>query len=566
MAQKKIYDAIVVGSGAAGATAAHVLVNQGLSVLLLEIGPKWNPLTDYVTSHKWSYEMPYRSLGRPGQYDGLWKINAYTEHLYVNPRVDRYGTAPGTDFHWTRIHAVGGRTITWGRLSLRMAEWDFRQKSMQDGYGEDWPISYEDLAPYYEKAERLMGVSGVRDGLAVLPDGIYMPPPGLRCGEVELKKACDKLGIPAISNRKAVLTQKYDGRSACHYCDGCDRGCETFSRYSTLEALVPKLVGKPNFTLQTRAAAYRVLLDPKTGRARGVSYINTQNKQEYEVYGKAVVLGAGAMESTRILLNSKTREHPNGLANSSGVLGHYLMDSIKSGNVSGYLPRFKGRPVVNEDGAGGGHLYIPRFTNIPAGKGRGRKSSVMRGWQYQPNSGARDFPGYSHSVGGFGSDFKKQVRERNPAMVSMIGFGESLGDFNNYCEIDPDGLRDRYGIPQLRFHCKWGDNDLKMSDAMYDAAEEILRAAGAEINPYQRRTPPPHGDSTHEVGTARMGDDPKTSVLNKWCQAHEVKNLFVADGASFVSVSEKNVTLTITALAWRASAYLAEELRKGNLV
>ena len=561
MSQKKIYDAIVIGSGAAGAISAFVLVNQGLNVLMLEIGPQWDPLKQYKTAHNWPYEMPFRGLGKPGQYDGLWKVNAYTEHLYVHPRVDKYATAPGTDFHWTRIHAVGGRTITWGRLSLRMAEWDFKPKSMQDGIGEDWPIAYQDIEPYYEKVERLIGVSGHRDGLAVLPDGIYQPAPGLRCGETLMKRASEKIGIPAIANRKAILTQAHEGRAACHFCDGCDRGCESFSRFSTLEAIIPKLLGKPNFTLLTGAAAHRILVDPKTKKARGVAYINTRNKQEYEVFGKSIVLGAGAMETTRMLLNSKTREFPNGLANSCGVLGHYLMDSIKSASISGFVPVLKGRPVLNEDGSGGGHLYIPRFTNIPGG----RKSKVKRGWQYQPNSGARDFPGYARNMGGFGSGFKTDVRDRNTAMVSIIGFGEGLPNFDNYCEIDPNGLKDRYGIPQLRFHCHWGENDLQMSEAMYDVAEEIFHAMGATMNPHKRNTPPPHGDSTHEVGTARMGNDPKTSVLNKFSQAHEIKNLFVADGASFVSNPEKNVTLTIMSLAWRMSEYLAEEARKGNL-
>jgi choline dehydrogenase-like flavoprotein len=561
MGKQPIYDAIVVGSGAAGGIAAYVLVNKGLNVLLLEIGPKWDPVRDYTSAHKWPYEMPYRGFGKPGQYAGLWKINAYTEHLYVDPRVDRYAVAQGTDFHWTRIHAVGGRMNTWGRVSLRMSEADFKPKSMQDGYGDDWPIGYSDLAPYYDRAETLMGVHGARDGLAVLPDGVFQPPPPMRCGEVMLKKGCDKLGIPAIHNRLAVLTRTHDGRAACHFCGECGRGCETSSRFNTLDAIIPKLAGRRNFTLRTHAAAHRVLLDPKTNRARGVAYVDTANKQEYEVHGKTVVLGAGAMESTRILLNSKTREHPNGLANSSGVLGHYLMDNIKSGFVSGFLPSLKGAPVSNDDGAGGGHIYIPRHVNLKGG----RTAPVLRGWQFQPSSGAQMFPWFSRRVPGFGPELKRRVREQYPAMVSTAAFGESLPNFDNYCEIDPDGLEDRYGIPQLRFNCTWGDNDLKMANLMYDSAEEIFRAAGIEILPSKRNPPPPPGDATHEVGTARMGNDPKTSVLNSFCQAHDVRNLFVADGSSFVSVSEKNCTLTIVALAWRACDYLADRFGKGEL-
>ncbi|MEW6126559.1 MAG: GMC family oxidoreductase [Acidobacteriota bacterium] len=561
MSKQPIYDAIVVGSGAAGGIAAYVLVNRGLNVLLLEIGDKWDVTKIYSTSHKFPYEMPYRGMGKPGQYAGLWKINAYTEHLYVNPRIDRYATAEGTDFHWTRIHAVGGRTNTWGRVSLRLSEADFKPQSQQDGYGKDWPISYSDLAPYYTRAEKLMGVYGSRENLAVLPDGEYMTPPPMRCGEVLLKKGGEKIGIPVIGMRAAVLTKNYEGRAACHYCAGCDRGCETSSRFCTLDAIIPRLLGKKNFKLQTHAAAFRVLVDPKTNKARGVAYINTKNKQEYEVYAKTVVLGAGAMESTRILLNSKTAEQPQGLANSSGALGHYLMDNIKSGFVSGWLPQLKRKAVTNDDGAGGGHCYIPRFANIKGG----RKMPVLRGWHYQPSSGSSMFPGYARRFAGFGAGLKEQVRDIYPAIVGVAGFGECLADFNNYCEIDSNGLQDRYGIPQLRFHARWGDNDLKMADLMYDAAEEILRAAGAEVFPYRKNPPPPPGDATHEVGTARMGDDKGDSVLNRFCQTHDVKNLFVVDGSSFVSLPEKNVTLTIIALAWRACDYLADEFRKGNL-
>lgn len=560
MQKKIVYDAVIVGSGASGGIAAHVLVNKGLNVLLLEIGPKWDKNTDFHTEHTWPYEMDHRGFGKPGQYAGLWKINAYTEHLYVNPKTDPYAKAPGTDFHWTRIHAVGGRTNTWGRVSLRFSEADFKAKSMQDGYGDDWPISYQDVAPYYDKAEELMGVFGTKEGLDVLPDGNYhAPAPPLRCGELALVRGGKKIGIPIIPTRKAMLMKNLNGLAACHYCGACDRGCSTASRFSTLDAIIPKLLGKKNFTLRTGAAVHRVLVNPQNNKVTGVEYIDTKTKLTYKVSAKVVVLGAGAMASTRILLNSKTKDHANGLANSSGALGHYITDSIKSGFVGGYIPNLKNAEIFNDDGAGGGHLYIPRFSNVKGG----RKYPFLRGWQYQPGSGTNMFPGYARRFEGFGSDYKKNIRELNTAMVSFAGFGESLPDFNNYCEIDPDGLKDRYGIPQLRFNTKWGENDLKMADAMWDVAAEIIEAAGGKVFPYTKVRPAPMGDSTHEAGTARMGDDPKTSVLNKFNQSHEFKNLFVVDAASFVSNAEKNCTLTIAALSWRASDYLADELRRG---
>jgi len=561
----KVYDAIIVGSGAAGGVAAHVLVNHGLDVLLLDIGPKWDPTSYYHTAHKWPYEMPYRGLGKPGQYAGLWKINAYTEHFYVNPKTDPYALAPGTDFHWTRIHAVGGRTIVWGRVSLRFAQFDFKPKSLQDGAGEDWPISYQDIALYYDRTEKLIGVFGTREGMEHLPDGVFMPAPALHCGEEMLKKGAARLGIPLIQTRMAVLTQRHNGRAPCHYCEACGRGCETFSRFSTLEAIVPHLLPRQNFTLRTGAAAHRVLMDAKTNRARGVAFVDTRNRQEYEVFAKTVVLGAGAMESTRILLNSKSREHPNGLANSSGALGHYLMDTFSAGDVSAFLPSFRGLEPWNDDGVGGGHALITRYVNLPNKGKDGRKVGSLRGWQFQTRSGPTLGLGAPRAARGFGASFKRRVREDFPAQVSLRGSGECLPDFNNYCEIDPGGLKDRYGIPQLRFHARWGENEEKMAETMYDEAEAILRAAGAEVLPYKRGIGGPLGDQTHEVGTARMGDDLKKSVLNRFNQAHDVKNLFVVDGAAFDSCPEKNPTLTIMALAWRACDYLAEELRKGNL-
>jgi choline dehydrogenase-like flavoprotein len=562
--KKIVYDAIIVGSGAAGGIAAHVLVNKGLKVLLLEIGPKWDPTTIYNTEHSWPYEMPFRGLGKPGQYDKYWKINPYTEHLYVDPFKDPYGRAPGTDFHWTRIHAVGGRTNTWGRVALRFSEWDFKPKSMQDGYGEDWPIAYADVAPYYDKAETLMGVFGTRENLAVLPDGsFHAPTPAFRCGEHALVAGGKKIDVPVIPIRRAMLLNSVKGRAACHYCGNCDAGCGTSSRFNTLDAIIPFLIGKKNFTLRTGSAVHRVLLDPKTKKASGVEFVDTRTKRTYTAHAKTVVLGAGALASTRILMNSKTSEHPRGLGNESGALGHYLMDSFKAGFVSGIVTKLKGNAIFNEDGAGGGHAYVPRFHNLPGGKGR--KAGFMRGYQIQPGSGPGMFPGIAKRLNGFGSGFKSNVRNHYPATVGMTAFGESLPYFDNYCEIDPDGLKDRYGIPQLRFHTKWHDNELKMADAMYDFAEEWFRAGGIEVMPYQRRTPPPHGDATHECGTARMGDDPKSSVLNKFNQVHGVNNVFVVDGAAFVSEAEKNLTLTIAALAWRASEFLAEELRKGNL-
>src|SRR5262249_21929299 len=392
-----------------------------------------------------------------------------------------------------------------------------------------------------------------------------MPAPRLHCGEEVLKRGAARLGIPLIQTRMAVLTRRPNGRAPCHYCEACGRGCETFSRFSTLEAIVPHLLARRNFTLRTHAAAHRVLMDAKTNRARGVAFVDTRNKQEYEVFAKTVVLGAGAMESTRILLNSKSREHPNGLANSSGALGHYLMDTFSAGDVSAFLPSFRGLEPWNDDGVGGGHALITRYVNLPNKGKDGRKVGSLRGWQFQTRSGPTLGLGAPRAARGFGASFKRRVRADFPAQGPLRGSGECLPDFNNYCEIDPGGLKDRYGIPQLRFHARWGENEEKMAETMYDEAEAILRAAGAEVLPYKRGIGGPLGDQTHEVGTARMGDDPKKSVLNRFNQAHDVKNLFVVDGACYVSSANQNPTLTMMAITARACDYITEERRGGRL-
>src|SRR5712692_2877666 len=356
MAQQE-YDAIVVGSGAGGATAAYVLASQGAKVLLLEAGRMLTPGKDFHT-HTWPWELRFRGEGKPGEYDGLWKINEYTDHLYTNPRKDVYKSDP--EFHWTRLRVVGGRTNTWGRSCFRHGPLDFKTKSLQ-GFGVDWPISYDDLAPYYDKAERLTGIVGSKDNYFNMPDGVYIGPPHKpRCTELFLRERAAKIGVPVLPERTAVLSVAYDGRPACHYCGACGNGCDVRARFSSLDVIIPKLRRLPNFELRTNAVAHQILTN-ENGLARGISFFDVLTRQHYEAESRAVVLAASTVESGRIMLNSKSRIHPSGIGNSSGLIGHYLMDSTKSGAMLGVVPQLENRVRANEDGAGGSHMTIPRF-------------------------------------------------------------------------------------------------------------------------------------------------------------------------------------------------------------
>jgi len=548
------FDVVVVGSGAGGATAAYVLASKGLSVCMLEAGRMLNPAKDFMT-HTWSWELPFRGRGKPGEYDGLWKINEYTSHLYTNPRKDRYDSLE--KFHWTRLRGTGGRTNTWGRACFRHGHMDFKTRTTQ-AFGEDWPIDYDDLSPYYDKVERLVGIAGdPTEHYFNMPDGIYSGPAHKpRCTELFLRDKAARVKVPVLHERTAVLSAPYDGRPACHYCGECGRGCDVRARFSSLDVILPKLLKLPNFKLQTNAVAYQVLVNGD-GLARGVSYYDALTKQSYEVASRTVVLAASTVESGRILLNSKSRHHPAGIGNSSGLVGRGIMDSVKSGAMVGVVPELQNRKRVDEDGAGGSHMTIPRFNY-------NRKKSYYGGYFILMGSG---FGRELSSSGGetrWGEELKRQIRREYGSTISLRGYGERISDTDNFFEIDPHN-QDAYGIPQVRFHTSHKENDLKMMEDMYGWMETILKAAGAEILPYKKYLEP-IGDATHECGTARMGKDPKTSVLNPYCQAHDVKNLYVTDASCFVSLpGTHGITTLIMALAWRASEHLAERMRTGDI-
>ncbi len=566
MSSQPVYDVIVAGSGAAGGIAAYVLATKGLRVLCLEAGRMIDPAKDFHT-HKFPFEWPYRGQGKPGQYGSLpegmaWKIKAWTDHLYTIPDEDPYAVAPGSKFTWTRLRAVGGRTNFWGRGCDRFGPLDFKPKSLQDGWGDDWPISYEDVAPCYEKVEGLIGVAGSAEDVFNSPSGPHLLPPfNPRCGELLIKKGAEKLGLKVLPITLAVLSQPYDGRPECHYCGACSWGCDVGARFSSLDVLVPKLQPLRNFTLLPNAVVHTILMDRHSGKACGVSYIDAETNTEREAYSKAVVLGASMIESIRILFNSRNRDYPNGLANSSGTLGRYVMDHVSFNIIEGFFPQLAGRPTTNDDGPGASCLYIPRYNY-----GHKDKKNYLRGWRLDFESGCRMGPGPGADLPGFGAGYKRKIKELYPAACSMRGYGEGLAFDSNYVEIDPDGLRDRFGIPQVRFHTSAEyPHAFAIRDEMYGQMEEILKASGAEILPYKKVAPYPLGAVTHEAGGCRMGDDPRTSVLDGWNRCHDVKNIVVVDASCFVSHPEKQITHTIMALSYRACDHLAEEFRLGNV-
>jgi choline dehydrogenase-like flavoprotein len=560
----KSYDVIVVGSGASGGWAAKVLAESGIQVLLLDCG---RPQSDRnFNEHLPVYDLKYRNIKYRQQVSPIvaktrpiqgqcYACTEFNYEWFANDHEEPYTTAPGMPYSWFgRLRVVGGRTNVWGRQSYRMSDLDFKAAS-HDGFGEDWPISYKDVAPYYDIVERYIGVSGMQEGNPVLPDGNFLPPMGLTCTEWRMRDLLKrKFGRTLTIGRCANLTRPMNGRQQCHYCGPCERGCITHSYFNSAFTTVKDALATGKCDLITHAMVFKVLMDSATNRAKGVLYIDRQTRQHREVYGRVVILAASAMESTRILLNSSTREYPNGLANSSGVLGHYYTDSLKGGGAEGTVPDPLIKPSINGPHRPNG-IYIMRFRNLPGGP---KMKSFLRGYGFQGGSGVAA----NLQAPGFGEAYKKAAAETFETFT-LLGYGEPLPRYENYVELDPHVV-DAFGIPVLRFHVAWGDNERNLVKDAGEQAAEMLEAAGMKnIKVHQQVHLP--GDANHDVGTARMGNDPKKSVLNQFQQTHDIRNLFVMDGSCFNSPGCQNPTLTIMALAVRSCDYLKEEMRKGNL-
>jgi choline dehydrogenase-like flavoprotein len=570
--QSKKYDAIIIGSGAGGGMAAYMLANAGLKVCLLEAGPMYDP-RENVMQLKWPWQSPRRGASTPnrpfGDFDacyGGWQIDG-----------EPYTQEAGTQFDWWRARMLGGRTNHWGRISLRFGPDDFKRKSI-DGLGDDWPISYDDIKPYYDRLDKLVGIFGSIENLPNEPDGIFLPPPKPRLHELFIKEGAKKAGVTVIPSRLSILTKQInEERGVCFYCNQCNRGCTVYADFSSSSVLINPALKTGNVDVIANAMA-REVITGNDGKATAVSYVNKGDLQEYQVKGRVVVVAASACESSRLLLNSKSSRHSAGLANSSGVVGKYLHDSTGAA-MGGILPQLYGRKRYNEDGVGGMHVYspwwmdnkkldFPRGYHIEYWGGMGMPSYGF-GWGIEGQNGKYAVNGQKKEAGGYGKSLKEDYRYFYGAGVGMAGRGEAIALESNYCEIDPTVV-DKYGIPVLRFNYKWSEHEINQARHMKKTFKEIMDQMGAIItwgndgpeNNYGLETP---GRIIHEAGTARMGNDPKKSALNKWNQAHDCENLFVMDGAAFVSQADKNITWTIMALAMRSSEYIVDQLKKQNL-
>ena len=563
--RQRVYDAIVVGSGATGGWAAKVLTERGLRVVVLEAGRAIDPARDYRMMTQ-PYELRYRGVA-PGEIyaprqpiqSKCYAGNEYSRHLFVDDIDNPYTTPDDKPFWWIRGRQVGGRSLTWGRQSYRLSDYDFKAAS-HDGYGEDWPIGLQDLAPYYEMVEEFVGISGSAENLPQLPDSRFLPAMKMTCGEHILKRAVESRWSDrrVTIGRAAILTQPHQGRAACHYCGHCDRGCDTHSYFSSVGSTLPAAAKTGRMTLRPNSIARELIVDPNTGRAKGVRIINQLTKQEEEVFGKAVVLCASTLESTRLLLNSKSRQHPQGFGNSSGLAGHYLMDHMYSISAVGTVPLLRGSEYDYSDGRANG-IYVPRFQNL-----KERKRDFLRGYGMQGRVGQGFSYAHARQMPGFGAEFKKFVRD-NPREVNFFlgAWCEMLPRKENRVTIDP-GRVDAWGVPVLRIECTHGENERAMAKDALIAIQEMVDAAGFQTTATSS-TPAPPGFCIHEVGTARMGSDPKSSVLNRWNQVWDSKNVLVTDGACFVSQGCQNPTLTMMAITARACDHLAEEMRRGEI-
>lgn len=591
------YDVIVVGSGAAGGQTAYTLTMEGAKVLMLEAGRDYDPVNE-TPMFQTNGQAPLRGVATPDKHmgfhdatvDGGWQVPG---EPYTNASDD-----PARQFEWWRARMMGGRTNHWARHSLRNGPYDFKPRS-RDGLGFDWPFTYEEIAPWYDRVEMLIGVYGENEGLENTPDsspGVLQPPPAPRASELLAKKHMAPLGIPVIPIHRAVLTQRQDGerlakilhpgnpkaqrilaqamseRAACFWATPCHRGCAIRATYQSTTVHLPPALATGNLDILPNAMVREVTLNAR-GLADGVLYIDKTTGTERRAKARAVVLGASSCESVRVLLNSKSARFPQGLANTTGLVGKYITDTVGA-SMGAQIPALENLPPHNEDGAGGLHVYAPWWLYQEQLRG---DLGFARGYHIE-FGGGRSMPGMGagaglerYTRGSYGLKFKEDARRYYGSFMFFSGRGEMIPNEGSYCELDPV-VKDKWGIPVLRFHWHWSDHELKQALHMEQTFTDIITAMGGRVlgpNSSRRRISPDApiekgGRIIHEVGGAIMGDDPKKSVTNQWCQTWDVPNLYLTDGATFPSNADKNPTITIMALAWRAGEHLLAEMKKGS--
>lgn len=549
-------DAIVVGSGATGGWAAKRLAEAGLSVAMLEAG---RPLgDDGYREHVPAHALKYRGLSkapllrtRPTQAE-YYACREWNASWFVNDLEEPYTTPADQPFSWFgRMRVVGGRTNVWGRQSYRFSDADFRAAS-RDGVGIDWPFGYDELAPYYDLVEEYVGISGKPEGDPMIPDGRFLPPMPMTCPERAFAdRIGERFGRLVTIGRVANLTRPHRGRAACHYCGPCEHGCVTHSYFNSAFTTVADAVASGRCTLITDAMVHQVVMDPDRHRAVGIRYIDRRTRKVHELKARVVILCAQMFESVRILFNSATRQAPNGLANSSGRLGRYLQVHFTGVGATADLPGFAAEPSMGAPRRPNA-LFVPRFRNRP---GAPPYKKFLRGFGYQGGAHV-DF---DMDRPGFGDAYKQALRHGVTSM-RLQAFGECLPDEDNRCEIDSHVV-DAFGIPVLRIRMTYRENERAMLQDMADSAAEMLEGAGGT----NVRTFSAPREATHEVGCARMGRDPRTSVLDPFQRTHDIDNLYVMDGSGFPSGGWSNPTLTMMALAVRSTDHLLDRMKRGEI-
>jgi choline dehydrogenase-like flavoprotein len=558
--QSNNFDAIVIGSGISGGWAAKEFCEKGLKTLVLERGRNVEHIKDYPTAMMNHWDFPHRLripriiVEENPVVSRCYAFDESTQHFFVKDKEHPYEQVK--PFDWIRGYQVGGKSLLWARWTQRWSNLDF-EANAKDGVAIDWPIRYKDIAPWYSYVEKFVGISGNKDGLPQIPDGEFLPPMEMNCVEKHFKKRIESnyLNRNLVISRTANLSQSHLGRGPCQYRDRCSRGCPFGGYFSSNSATLPAAMSTNNLTLRPFSVVHSIIYDEEKGRATGVRIIDAETKQLEEYYANIIFVNAGTLNSTLILMNSTSDRFPNGLGNDSGVLGHYLMDHNYRGRLRADVDGFMDKYYFGRRPTG---TYLPRFRNI----GDDVQESFLRGYAYSVFA-SRKIGNTEASETSFGADYKEKLTDPGPWSVSMGGMGEHLPDYSNHVKLSKD-KKDEWGMPILDIDCEYKTNEMNMIKDILDSGAEMLDKAGFKnIEKVDSEEAP--GLAIHEMGTARMGKDPKTSILNGFNQMHAVKNVFITDGSCMSSSACQNPSITYMALTARAVDYAVNEMKKRNI-